>query len=65
MEEISPIIKTVADEVFQTRGNKVKYSIGCGLDTPRACLRSQAIASEVDEKNKLLFTLITLLVGVC
>lgn len=47
MEEISPIIKAVADEVFHTRGNKVKYSIGCGLDTPRACLRSQAIASEV------------------
>lgn len=46
MEEISPIITAVADEVFQTRGNKVKYSIGCGLDTPRACLRAQAIASE-------------------
>ena len=47
MEEISPIITAVADEVFETRGNKVKYSIGCGLDTPRACLRAQAIASEV------------------
>jgi pyruvate, orthophosphate dikinase len=62
MEEISPVIKSVADEVapphpsppsplgqvFQTRGTTVKYFVGCGLETPRGCLRAQAIAPEVD-----------------
>jgi len=45
MEIIVPIIRETAEEVFKTAGCRLQYQIGCYLETPRALLRANTIAS--------------------
>lgn len=48
IEIIKPIIKRAADSIFKTCGFSIDYKIGCMIETPRACLRADAIAKIVD-----------------
>jgi pyruvate,orthophosphate dikinase len=48
IEEIAPVIRAVAKELFDKRGKSVPYDIGTMIEVPRACLRADAIAKEGD-----------------
>ena len=48
VEEIVPVIKNVAEQLFKETGKTVAYDIGTMIEVPRACLRADAIIQEGD-----------------
>lgn len=48
IEDIAPVIKASAEELFKAKGEHVNFTIGSSLDVPRACMRANAIVSEGD-----------------
>lgn len=44
IDRVKPIIENVAAAIFKEAGFSTSYSIGCMLDTPRACMRADMVA---------------------